>query len=66
MKILLDMNLTPDWCEVLRRSGYDAAHWSEVGDPRAPDTEIMEWAATNGYLVFTHDLDFAKRYPGED
>lgn len=58
MKILVDMNLTPGWCEVLRSSGYEAVHWSEVGDPRAPDTEIMEWAATNGYLVFTHDLDF--------
>ena len=58
MKILVDMNLTPRWCEVLCSSGYEAVHWSNVGGPCTPDTEIMEWAATNGYLVFTHDLDF--------
>jgi predicted nuclease of predicted toxin-antitoxin system len=28
-----------------------------VGDPRAKDRTIMDWAA-NGYIVFTHDLDF--------
>ena len=58
MKILLDMNLTPAWCEVLTRHGHDAVHWSELGDPRAPDSEIMKWAYSNGYIVFTHDLDF--------
>ena len=58
MKILVDMNLTPGWCEVLRSAGCEAVHWSEVGDPCASDAEIMEWAATHGYLVFTHDLDF--------
>jgi predicted nuclease of predicted toxin-antitoxin system len=30
-----------------------------VGDPRAEDSIIMEWARANGYVVFTHDLDFA-------
>ncbi len=29
-----------------------------VGDPRASDAAIMEWAATHEYVVFTHDLDF--------
>jgi predicted nuclease of predicted toxin-antitoxin system len=58
MKILVDMNLTPIWCEVLRQSGHEAAHWPEVGDPRAPDAEIMEWADTHGHCIFTHDLDF--------
>lgn len=58
MKILVDMNLTPGWCEVLRSAGFQAVHWCEVGDPHARDCEIMEWAATNNYVVFTHDLDF--------
>lgn len=31
---------------------------STIGDPRAEDTEIMDWARTNQYIVFTHDLDF--------
>ncbi len=58
MKILIDMNLSPEWVAVLERHGYEALHWIEVGDPRAPDCTIMNWAKTNGYIVFTHDLDF--------
>jgi predicted nuclease of predicted toxin-antitoxin system len=58
MKLLIDMNLSPDWIEVLEQRGWDALHWSTVGDPRAPDSEIMAWARANGYVVFTHDLDF--------
>jgi len=58
MKILLDMNLTPAWCDVLEQHGHEAVHWSDVGDPRAEDRLIMQWAATHGYVVFTHDLDF--------
>jgi predicted nuclease of predicted toxin-antitoxin system len=30
----------------------------ERGDSRAHDSEIMAWARQNGYVVFTHDLDF--------
>jgi predicted nuclease of predicted toxin-antitoxin system len=58
MKIVLDMNLSPDWVAVLANAGYDAVHWSNVGDPRATDKTIMAWAAANKYVVFTHDLDF--------
>lgn len=58
LRILIDMNLSPEWTEVLRSFGWEAAHWREVGDPRAPDSQIMAWAATEGYIVFTHDLDF--------
>jgi len=58
MKILIDMNLSPDWIPVLRDAGFEAIHWSEVGDPRASDQAIMEYAVAHGYAVFTHDLDF--------
>jgi len=58
MKILVDMNLPPAWCDVLNRHGHRAVHWSNIGDPRAPDRLIMEWAAANEHVVFTHDLDF--------
>lgn len=58
MKILIDMNLSPDWVQVLRQAGWDAEHWSRIGNPKAPDQEIMEWARSNGWIVFTHDLDF--------
>jgi predicted nuclease of predicted toxin-antitoxin system len=58
MKILVDMNLSPDWVAVLVGHGFEAAHWSTVGDPRADDLVIMDWARANDHIVFTHDLDF--------
>ena len=58
MKILIDMNLSPQWVEEFQRHGWKSLHWSAVGDPRAADTEIMSWARENDYVVFTHDLDF--------
>ncbi|MBD0266625.1 MAG: DUF5615 family PIN-like protein [Tolypothrix sp. Co-bin9] len=58
MKILLDMNLSPDWVPVLESAGFEAVHWSIIGNPSATDKEIMGWALTNDYIVFTHDLDF--------
>ena len=58
MKILLDMNLPPIWASCLETGGHEAKHWSEIGANNAPDIEIMEWARTNGFVVFTHDLDF--------
>jgi predicted nuclease of predicted toxin-antitoxin system len=38
--------------------GIHAVHWSTVGKASAPDTEIMDFAVANGFIVFTHDLDF--------
>jgi predicted nuclease of predicted toxin-antitoxin system len=58
LKLLIDMNLSPEWVTVLERHGWPAIHWSSVGDPRATDREIMDWARANQYIVFTHDLDF--------
>ena len=58
MKILIDMNLSPDWVKVLKAQGWETLHWSSVGDIRATDKTIFNWARENGYVVFTHDLDF--------
>lgn len=58
IQVLIDMNLSPDWAGFLTNRGWPAKHWSTIGDPRAKDTEIFQWAATNNYVVFTHDLDF--------
>ena len=57
-RLLVDMNLSPGWIPLLLAAGHEAVHWSEVGDLRAPDTALMQWAMANGYAVFTHDLDF--------
>ena len=37
MKILIDMNFSPQWSEVLGKYGWEVLHWSEVGDPKAKD-----------------------------
>jgi predicted nuclease of predicted toxin-antitoxin system len=58
MRVLVDMSLSPTWRETLERYGIEAKHWAEVGDPRAPDRDILEWAREHGFIVFTHDLDF--------
>jgi predicted nuclease of predicted toxin-antitoxin system len=58
MKVLIDMNLSPRWVEVLTRAGFAADHWSSLGPRDAPDQEIMAYARSNGYVVLTHDLDF--------
>lgn len=58
MKILIDMNLSPDWVIAFAAENIESVHWSIVGDPRAEDTEIMDYARANDYIVFTHDLDF--------
>lgn len=58
MKILIDMNLSPDWAAVFAAQEVESVHWSTIGDPRAEDEKIMEYARVNDYVVFTHDLDF--------
>lgn len=48
----------PKWVSTLLKAGWEAIHWSNIGKPNAPDHEIMEYAKSNGYVIFTHDLDF--------
>ena len=58
MKVLVDMNLSPEWVPFLSSRGYEATHWSQVGSGDATDAAIMKWARDHGHVVFTHDLDF--------
>ena len=58
MKIVIDMNLSPDWAAAFASEGFESVHWSTVGDPRAEDAEIIEYARKNSCVIFTHDLDF--------
>jgi predicted nuclease of predicted toxin-antitoxin system len=52
------MNLPPRWIQGFTSFGWKAIHWSQVGAPTASDKEIMAWTRENGYILFTHDLDF--------
>ena len=58
MKILIDMNLSPKLANFLIKKDIEAVHWIEIGSPDAADTEIMEYACKNNYIIMTCDLDF--------
>ena len=58
MKLLVDMNLSPRWADLLNSEQFEAKHWSSLGATNAPDTTIMAFARANQYVVLTHDLDF--------
>jgi predicted nuclease of predicted toxin-antitoxin system len=58
MKFLVDMNLSPLWVPFFANYEIASVHWSTMGEPSASDSNIMEFAAANDYVVFTHDLDF--------
>jgi len=59
MKLLVDMNLSPRWIEVLSKAGLEAVHWVMVGRANARDTEIKAWAVANDYVVLSQDMDFS-------
>lgn len=52
------MNLSPRWVDFLAAAGHEAVHWIDVGQPHAPDRELLEYAHTNGQIILTQDLDF--------
>jgi predicted nuclease of predicted toxin-antitoxin system len=58
MKILIDMNLSPVWVKYFTENGLVSQHWSAIGKATDPDKVIFEYARQNGFVVFTHDLDF--------
>jgi hypothetical protein len=59
MKLPIDMNLSPLWVSFLAGEGVDAIHRSAVGRPQAADSEILDFAAANGWIVFTPRPGFA-------
>jgi len=58
MKLLIDMNLSPQLVCSLSNAGHQAIYWQMIGRPDADDSEILTWAKENGYVIVTHDLDF--------
>jgi len=58
MKIVLDMNLSPAWVEILEASGHTVKHWANIGPANAEDETIFDWAFEHGFTIITLDLDF--------
>jgi predicted nuclease of predicted toxin-antitoxin system len=59
MKLLIDMNLSPEWCARLQTAGFDAVHWSSIGRANAEDDALFNWARANRAVLLTQDLDFS-------
>jgi predicted nuclease of predicted toxin-antitoxin system len=58
LRVLLDQGLPRDTADQLRKTSVNCTHVGEIGMSAASDTEIMEYAAANGFLVATLDADF--------
>lgn len=58
MRFVPDMGISPSIGQWLRERGHDAVHVLDLGQSRAADSEIVQWAAANDRIVLTHDLDF--------
>jgi len=59
MKILIDMNIPRSYASLLTKGGIEAICWSDIGAPDVADSEIMEYARNNDFIVLTCDLDFS-------
>jgi predicted nuclease of predicted toxin-antitoxin system len=59
LKVSIDMNLSPEWGEVLHLADIQNAHWSSLGRPDATDGQIFDYARDGGWVIMTQDLDFA-------
>ena len=60
MRLLVDMNLSPDWVPLLQSRGWEASHWSTIGRGNEPDPDLLAWARANSHIVLTQDLDFSQ------
>ena len=63
MKLLLDMNLSPQWVEVLSARGHDCQHWSQIGQGDDPDDVLLDWARAHDAVLITAELDFGQLLP---
>jgi predicted nuclease of predicted toxin-antitoxin system len=60
MRFLADMGISPKVVDFLQHLGYKSAHLHKEGLHRLNDSQILEKARKEGYIVLTHDLDFGE------
>ncbi len=58
MKFLIDENLSPLVAAGLRDAGHEAVHVGDVGLSSAGDSELIEFAAENDFVLMSADSDF--------
>ncbi len=61
MKLLFDQNLSPRLPRLLADIFPGGAHVRELGMKEATDTQIWQYAKTNGFAVVSKDSDFQAR-----
>lgn len=58
MNFLIDAQLPPALCELLRKLECNAQHVEDVGLRDASDAEIRDYALARGIILVTKDRDF--------
>ena len=58
MKLLLDQGLPRSAANALREAGHVAAHAGEIGLATATDSDIIERARSEDWIIVTLDADF--------
>lgn len=61
MKLLFNQNLSPRLRRLLTDLYHDSAHIRELGMRDATDTQIWEYARSNGFAIVLKDSDFQAR-----
>ena len=61
MKLLFDQNLSPRLPRLLTDLYPDSAHVRDLGMKDSTDSEIWEYAKTNGFAIVSKDSDFQAR-----
>ena len=60
MRLTIDENLPPSWCEFLTQEGYETHHWKDLGSCGDPDDLILDYAQAHQTIILTQDLDFTR------
>jgi predicted nuclease of predicted toxin-antitoxin system len=60
VKLIIDENLPPRWCDYLAPHGFTATHWTCIGQFGDPDDAIFEYSSEHGSIIVTQDLDFTR------
>jgi predicted nuclease of predicted toxin-antitoxin system len=61
VKLLFDQNLSHRLVRALADVYADCEHVRNVGLKEAPDTEVWNYAKTNGFMIVSKDSDFHQR-----
>lgn len=60
MRLIIDENLPPRWCDYLAPHGVSADHWPDIGHFGDADDVIFDYACHHGAVIITQDLDFTR------